>query len=709
MGVMPSDRLSAKIQLSLLLLAALSLSAEAPRVAPASPQKADVAVLHVKISIQGKGNTFNGGCTAHGFSLKWEGDLEPADDDPAGLLPAQSFEFHDTFYGVADWQDFTCKDINGDIAQRTHYEVDRKATVVVILSLVRPAEEGQSFDRTPRLQLLFFTDLPAYPDDYSYVNALSSFFGDVTWEPDSLSPPLALSADDFKDGFQKSFGIKPDLDGRAGGEDVSADDPGWDYRYSGRIELSYGSVEAVIQKPAGYEKWRPVAGEDEKTAGGAMTVKVKLQKPGKPGVRPSRKCRIKFELAGVSREKGVSLNWPYGRPGTDDYDLRIEQDQNPDLRVLDKDGQTAETKAEVTEATVNVSSFDWGAWGTLTATATCGSTATAVAHIEGDLSKRELLIPHDEDGNHIADAWDENEGASGPRAADADADDTPLSACAGDGLTRYEEYRGFMVENVHRRLDPGKKDLFVYDDSFGEYEKGIDLFGELTDVEIHKIYGSEHRSKDRVVNFNRGNASLVEQTSIQLNVGGACTADQLRTGDTRRCLEPHQEGFSTGLGPPRYGGWIMLKMPANENAVAHEIGHAVGMTHHGIGDYYCDATDTTFNGGISIPDKKRRCRADPAVITWARANGVGLDDVDVAVQQGETSGDQHCLMRHPPSAFIEASDGSYEEGPPWEPRVSFCTTTKGTKLGDARPGGGNCRGQICISDVNPRRKAPWYY
>ena len=39
----------------------------------------------------------------------------------------------------------------------------------------------------------------------------------------------------------------------------------------------------------------------------------------------------------------------------------------------------------------------------------------------------------------------------------------------GDSITRYEEYRGFMVQDAHTRTSPDQKDYFAVDaTSFGD-------------------------------------------------------------------------------------------------------------------------------------------------------------------------------------------------------------------------------------------------
>jgi hypothetical protein len=90
-----------------------------------------------------------------------------------------------------------------------------------------------------------------------------------------------------------------------------------------------------------------------------------------------------------------------------------------------------------------------------------------------------IKIPIDDNRNYISDAWEYDEGKD-PKE---DEDDEPYSLYKGDGLSRYDEYRGFFVKGGYKRLNPGKKDIFVFDQtSLGE-EAYLD-FKELK-VELH--------------------------------------------------------------------------------------------------------------------------------------------------------------------------------------------------------------------------------
>src|SRR5208283_67473 len=76
-----------------------------------------------------------------------------------------------------------------------------------------------------------------------------------------------------------------------------------------------------------------------------------------------------------------------------------------------------------------------------------------------------LTIPRDDDGNHVADAWERQMNVHGTQ--DADEDQVPGQDRTGDGLTYFDEYRGFVVvengDKVFRRFDPKRKELLVID------------------------------------------------------------------------------------------------------------------------------------------------------------------------------------------------------------------------------------------------------
>lgn len=90
------------------------------------------------------------------------------------------------------------------------------------------------------------------------------------------------------------------------------------------------------------------------------------------------------------------------------------------------------------------------------------------AHALGDDLRTLLDLPLDDDDNYIADCWDYNEGAA--TDDEESLEDMGDPNYPGDGLTRYEEYRGFMALGQHIRTNPDDdQDIFLIDqDDVGE-------------------------------------------------------------------------------------------------------------------------------------------------------------------------------------------------------------------------------------------------
>jgi hypothetical protein len=102
---------------------------------------------------------------------------------------------------------------------------------------------------------------------------------------------------------------------------------------------------------------------------------------------------------------------------------------------------------------------DYAAWGSVRATIPTSRTTTANVSIR---------IPLDTDANLLADAgWPSKSGwvdsrqfFRGDEVRDLDSKPSGPNQL-GDGLSAFEEYRGFVVGGNHARLNPSHRDLFV--------------------------------------------------------------------------------------------------------------------------------------------------------------------------------------------------------------------------------------------------------
>src|SRR5207248_2625192 len=118
----------------------------------------------------------------------------------------------------------------------------------------------------------------------------------------------------------------------------------------------------------------------------------------------------------------------------------------------------------LTTATANIACYDYGAYGKIKVTAEVAG-GEIVGYLQGDASKtaKPVLLPKRKDNSFIADAWKDDNGVS-DLGDDDDSEDSPAGdGHKGDGLTLYEEYRGFSENLRHIRTDPITKDLLIAD------------------------------------------------------------------------------------------------------------------------------------------------------------------------------------------------------------------------------------------------------
>ena len=417
---------------------------------------------------------------------------------------------------------------------------------------------------------------------------------------------------------------------------------------------------------------------------------------------PSR--RITFWLDAVSHERGVCLNkgtslnpdlW-FSTSGNS-RSFHLCDDQTIDNlcgallteRANHKHWQKATTKQRVAEATVLVQSEDYGAFGWIESLAFNAAPILPRdpgAAVNCTLGKNTVEIPRDDDNNQIADAAPQNDRG---RAANRDADNIPVGDPnhPGDGLSNYEEYRGLMIKGRHTRTSITHKDLFIYDQN----NLTLGIFPAASGIRCHLIDAAEFNgTASRVINVNRGHATVCEQHGLWLRN----RVIRQEWGGVTWCVQPCTPGLVDHVNVDRakYAGLPAARI---RETIAHELGHAVSMDHHG-------ETNTTWDYNPPGPAQ---------TITYT-----------IASPGGQNSGNDQCIMRYTSAHYyrhqtagaawvyygyggaeavntpVLVSDGA---------RVLFCDAAAGTgvnaagraprpKCGNANVG--NCLGQIRISD-----------
>ena len=422
----------------------------------------------------------------------------------------------------------------------------------------------------------------------------------------------------------------------------------------------------------------------------------------------SHMCRIHyFELMNVSEEKGICLNAPVSK----------DADQCRDLQMINESGneafddtkgagkctakdiyQQARTKHPEKIYTITVHSRDFGAYGFLRSFANVNKKTslegkpvyvsvpvkrTDVTHPQRRQKKTEyadnrVTIPHDIDENRIADGgWTAFGNAVMPDPADnkLDEDGDPAGdAFKGDGITTYEEYRGFKVSTkdvvIHQRTNYEVKDIFIRN----EGSLPVTLYQDVSALDVHEITEAQYNGDDkRYINFNFNPVTHLkfEQRGLHLIDKGTHSSllgiaysptghptipnfeEQIRiyTGKIRSVVDRVNKGVAD-KDKISYAD----KLAA---VVAHELLHGNNVCHHGEGNPESESSFDLING--------------------------------------LRSGNIDCVMRYD-------NVGTALSKIPEKPGTGLCTSATGTgynasgqRFGNAADKRGNCKGQIRIS------------
>ncbi len=315
--------------------------------------------------------------------------------------------------------------------------------------------------------------------------------------------------------------------------------------------------------------------------------------------------------------------------------------------------KTARYWVESLVTTIEVDNWDFGTHGAVSVEIGLGT-----ARLEGELNIYVSEFPIDADGNFIADAAPENSGLGAE-----DEEGGPGSP--GDGLTRYEEYRGLQLDGVHHRMDPNLRDVFVYDQS-GIYAQGnfTAAAGALS-ITVHQLKAGDinYATGGRAaVNPNHGTHHKVLQHCLWLVNGGLPEGfwGQAWTvgppGDPGRtiAITVDVDKITTEMGSKTPQGASTDHVDDATNwVITYEQGHGIALHHHG-----------NFSGATGTDDERRY------------------------------SGDLNCYMRY----IGDKINGASALGPAaWDALqfpTLFCTSPD------------NCRSRAHVDDSDPADPVP---
>ena len=412
-------------------------------------------------------------------------------------------------------------------------------------------------------------------------------------------------------------------------------------------------------------------------------------------------CRIHFfDLVETSDEPGVCMNAPdksdKDNIGCPDFSLKekagLELFDNPDnSKCKEKKNlfMRARTSKPVKTHDVDVNSRDFGGLGFTRSFANIltedrkepSNTSpyyesvpvkkSDVSHPGGRQKKKEyednrVTVPKDIDENHIADnGWPATGGVRIADPADIKEEEDPAptgDGFKGDGLSAYQEYRGFKVLSpavTHVRTNTTKKDIFI------ENPDGLPtaLFTTAFGYQTHIINESQYNGRSRrFVNFNKETGHVVDQRGLYLRNGGSHSSLLGIANTTTRQPAPPNWVINVTV-YKRKVDKVAEKLEINvadklSAVTAHELGHACNTYHHGKSPEGSPGNKHgVCSGNVScIMRYDNRCQKPEAIgsILCTSAAGTGYNAGDANYGNAAT-GFGNCNAQH----RVSGKDSNY--------------------------------------------------
>lgn len=275
---------------------------------------------------------------------------------------------------------------------------------------------------------------------------------------------------------------------------------------------------------------------------------------------------IEWNVYDISREQGRCSNDkdPAFYKTTPDPDLFVHAEDNPDYEISDLGGTYKAVGRSGAARTLYIRAKDYAAFGRVSATIKVRDRYfNAVSSEPGGVS---VTIPYDLNENKIADHWEETNGVFGSPVT-SDDDNIPVNQLInGDGMTIFDEYRGFyklaaVGGFIHMRMDPNKKELFIIDRDLllSEYTweraSGIPVYHLDEQLVLGSLSGGtiDNNSEFRRVNFCRNSYSGEKFAVNLMKMEGI--------DDPYNLCGPDNDTLYTGcsdIGPPKLANLTMV-------------------------------------------------------------------------------------------------------------------------------------------------------
>ncbi|WP_434301602.1 hypothetical protein [Corallococcus exiguus] len=518
----------------------------------------------------------------------------------------------------------------------------------------------------------------------------------------------------------------------------------WDIEWDLRPESD--DLDLVLSAE-NYNDWLPLANIEPvvgtSLASGAQrpgsTIRLKAEGIPKPGSTSTPKLKqVTFYLKS-SKEPGIAMNALDGSPTPDGNDLQFEKEKNELLGLDFIDIETVESpEGNYTEVKAIVSSFDFGGYGEVVAWGVTedGKGVVSVSEDQRDPDEppdeptdEPLRLPKRSLNSNIATLWK----AQKDSLEKSDLDDSETLGGGrgdvnkpGDGLSHYEEYRGFILNNDHTRTNPKGVDYFLSNKMGPKATPGINFFEELTNIKVHRVGDYDFESPSRVINpfYTKATHVTNQHVVIMYEVPG----------------EKGTSNTLPGPGNPKSVSRIEIARgtPADglKTAVAHELAHSVNVPHHGEWGFFVAAWEELGNSQFREAPKYPTGLTQGMVDAYLETPSLApVEDPDENLPrflistkcredgtQSVFSGAHNCIMRYKAEVKIHTefpnllhkravlTDEKYG--------TTLCATTAGTDfnappnprhIGPAAEGRGDCIHKIVVSDrydLKPWTRAP---
>jgi hypothetical protein len=488
------------------------------------------------------------------------------------------------------------------------------------------------------------------------------------------------------------------------------------------------NLEVVVDIPD-YNTWVPRAGRSTDDGGDwPLLVQASLRtKDGSPVTEKASK--FTFELASVSHEPGICMNYPAPTNSPNEPpDLQFALSKG--LRVVDEQGKEggqrlrAETlPGSYTSAEALIGCYDWGAYGELVVTAEMPDGRLIIGYPKWYKTDPSIRLPKRQPGSRIADAWKEQWKAQVPKIFELPDDDDSEDDTGrfrppgpgicpgdlkcpggdkGDGLTLYEEYRGFYVGGEHEQGDPSKKDLFIFNEYAGCHaDAAVMHFQNLTSsfLNVHDGLDWGEIGPERIIRFDKGQDKWDEiatgpivtracQVWINPNVGDETPTHGKQYGinvfgndevrdvveglghpGTPKIVSVGQDFYRRTLFEFRTGEGQVLSRDFSRHLIVHGLLRCCNVANHGDGDRWVTwRLDPQELGNYkNLIEEEAYAKGTPARtiipledVRWKDGKPVARDKLIkwldegnrfgkpflVARPGGEHSGYQDCVMRY---------------------------------------------------------------